>query len=323
MKNVAFALIALTALYAHSGAANASYPEQPIRIIVPFAPGGIADTTARVIGEDIAQQLGQPVIVDNRPGGATIIGTGVVAHAKPDGYTLLMGSTNVSTNAALYNKLPYDTDRDLAPVALSMTLPGAIVVNPALPITNYAELLAYARAHPGKLNYASVGQGSFPHLALEKLMQATAVKMTHVPYKGYAPAIMAVLSGEADLLASDLPGAMAYLKSGKLRAIALTGAKRAAVLPDVATIQESGAPQYEAVGWLGIMAPAGTPAAVIGTLNEAINKAMRKPGIAARFTVQGAEVVTESPADFRKFLDKNRKGWEQVIKAANISLESP
>lgn len=323
MKKLFISLLAASALAGLTGIAHAAYPDRPIRIIVPFAPGGIADTTARVIGRDLSAQLGQSVFVDNRPGGAAVIGAGLVARSPADGYTLLMGTTNISTNPSLYKKLPYDADKDLTPVALTMTIPGAIVINPSLPINTFAELVAYGKAHPGKLNYSSVGQGSFPHLALEMLNQKTSVQMVHVPYKGYAPAITAVLSSEADLLASDLPGALPYIRSGKLRVLAITGSRRVAVLPNIATIQEDGVAGYEAVGWLGIMAPAGTPAEVITLLNGAINKAMKKQANASFFVDQGVDVVTADPAAFKQFLVQNKNGWEKVIKAANISLELP
>ncbi len=319
MKKLLTALITVSAFGGWVNAAQAAYPDRPIHIIVPFAPGGIADTTARVIAADLGTQLGQSVIVENRPGGAAIIGAGLVARAEPDGYTLLMGTTNISTNPSLYRKLPYDTDKDLTPVALTMTIPGAIIVNPELPVKTFKELVSYSKAHPGKLNYSSVGQGSFPHLAIESLSQKTSMKMLHVPYKGFAPAITAVLSGEVNLLASDVPGALPYIRSGKVRVLATTSSKRVAVLPDVPTAQEEGVADYEAIGWLGIMAPGATPVKVVALLNKAINKALQKPKIAKFFGDQGVDVVVADPSMFKHFLVKNRANWEKVIKAAHIA----
>jgi tripartite-type tricarboxylate transporter receptor subunit TctC len=305
----------------HAAPARAAYPERPVKIIVPFAPGGIADGTARLIAAELSARFGQPVLVENRPGGAAIIGTQAVAKAPADGYTLLMGSTNVSTNGALYKKLPYDAEKDLTPVALALTLPGAIITHPSLPVKNFGELIAYARRNPEKISYASVGLGSFSHLAVEGLTQRAAVKMVHVPYKGYAPAITSVLSGETELLASDLQGALPYLQAGKLNVLAVTGTKRVSVLPDVPTVQEAGIKDYQAVAWLGVLAPAGTPAPIVSLLNAEINKAMQKPNVVHRYTEQGIDLFTGDPNAFKKFLDENRAAWERIIKAGNISLE--
>lgn len=313
------ALIPVAALYA--GPAQAAYPDKPVKIVVPFAPGGIADGTARLIAAELSARFGQPVLVENRPGGAAIIGTQAVAKAPADGYTLLMGSTNVSTNGALYKKLPYDAEKDLTPVALALTLPGAIITHPSLPAKNFGELISYARGNPEKISYASVGLGSFSHLAVEGLTQRASVKMVHVPYKGYAPAITSVISGETQLLASDLQGALPYLQAGKLNVLAVTGARRVSVLPDVPTVHEAGIKDYQAVAWLGVLAPAGTPASIVSLLNAEINKAMQKPNVVQRYTEQGIDLFHGDPNAFKKFLDENRAAWERIIKAGNISLE--
>jgi tripartite-type tricarboxylate transporter receptor subunit TctC len=305
----------------HAGPVHAAYPDKPIKIIVPFAPGGIADSTARLIAAELYTNLGQPVIVENRPGGAAIIGTQAVAKAPADGYTLLMASTNVSTNSALYKKLPYDAEKDLTPVALAVTIPGAIVAPSSLPVNSFKDLISYAQQNPDKISYASVGQGSFSHLAVEGLIQRTSAKIVHIPYKGYAPAITSVLSSETQLLASDLQGALPYLQAGKLKVLAVTGAKRVAVLPDVPTVQEMGVKDYQAVGWLGLMAPAGTPSKIVSLLNAQVNKAMHKPGAVQRYTEQGVDIFVGDPGAFKKFLNENKANWEKVIKAANISLD--
>jgi tripartite-type tricarboxylate transporter receptor subunit TctC len=321
-KLLATLLMTITpALALHVGSAQAAYPDRPIKIIVPFAPGGIADGTARHIAAELSANLGQPVIVDNRPGGAAIIGTQLVAKAPADGYTLLMATTNVSTNSALYKKLPYDAEKDLVPVALAVTIPGVIVAPTSLPVKNFNELISYAQQNPNKINYASVGPGSFPHLAVEGLTQKTSTKMVHVPYKGYAPAITSVLAGETQLLASDVQGALPYVQAGKLKVLAVTGVKPVSVLPGVPTVQEMGVKDYQAVGWLGLMAPAGTPAQIVSLLNAEVNKAMHKPAAIQRYTDRGVDVFTGDPAAFKKFLNENKADWEKVIKAANITLD--
>ncbi|MDB5822130.1 MAG: h16 [Herminiimonas sp.] len=302
-------------------AAHAAYPEKPIRIIVPFAPGGIADGTARVIGNGLAIRFNQSVIVENRPGGGAIIGTTVVAKAPGDGYTLLLGSTNISTNPSLYKSLPYDAEKELKPVSLVMLLPAALVVPSSLPVKSFGDLLSYAKEKPGKINYSSVGLGSYPHLAIESLVQKTGVKMTHVPYKGFAPATMAVLSGEVELLASDVPSALQYIQSGKVRALAVTGAKRLAVLPNVPTVQEEGVKDYDVVGWLGIMAPSDTPPEIVNLLNSEINKIMQSPDVQKRFAEQGVDTPVGDPAAFKQFLTQKKAEWEKVIRAGKISLD--
>jgi tripartite-type tricarboxylate transporter receptor subunit TctC len=308
-------------LMLHAGSVYAAYPERPIQIVVPFAPGGIADGTARLIAAGLSTNLGKPVIVENRPGGAAIIGIQAVAKAPADGYTLLLGSTNISTNSALFKKLPYNVEKDLAPVALAVTIPGVIITHPSLPVKTFSELVSFAHQNPGKISYASVGPGSFSHLTVEGLKQKTATQMLHVPYKGYSPAITSVLSGETHLLASDLQGALQYLKAGKVNALAVTGVKRISVLPDVPTVQELGVKDYQAIAWLGVMAPAGTPQQIVSLLNAEINKIMQKSEVRKRYMAQGADVFSGDADAFKKFLNENRKAWEAVIRAANITLD--
>jgi tripartite-type tricarboxylate transporter receptor subunit TctC len=301
--------------------AHAAYPDKPIKIVVPFAPGGIADATARAVAQGLSKRLQQSVIVENRPGGAAIIGISAVAKAPPDGYTLLLGSTNISTNPALYKKLPYDAEKELAPVALVMLLPAALIVPSSLPVKSFKELLTYAKENPGKIAYSSVGLGSYPHLAIESLVQKTATTMTHVPYKGFAPATLAVLSGEVQLLASDLPSALQYIQSGKVRALAVTGTERSPVLPTVPTVQEEGVKGYETLGWLGIMAPAGTPKEIVTLLNTEINKILQTRDVQQRFAEQGVDIPVRSIEEFDQFLAQRKADWGKVIKAGKISLD--
>ena len=311
----------IAAIAASAAAAADSYPTRPVKIVVSFAPGGIADTTGRIIANGLTASLGKPFIVENRPGNAAIVGISMVAKAAPDGYTLLLANTNVSTNQALYKDLPYDAERELIPVANAVITPAVLVANPGVPVKSFADLLALARAKPGQINYASVGLGSFPHLAMEMLSQAAGVKLVHVSYKGFAPAVTAVLAGEVEILASDVPTALPHIEAGKLRALAATGARRFPVLPDLPTIAESGVAGYEAVGWLGIMAPTGTPAEIVTLLNREINAALSKPEIVQRYAAEGSVIATGSPADFAAFLKQNRERWVKVITTGNIRAE--
>jgi tripartite-type tricarboxylate transporter receptor subunit TctC len=308
-------------LVVFSGMAQAQYPDRATRLIVPFPPGGIADGSARIIAQHLSDAWGKPVVVENRPGAASIVAFTAVVKAAPDGYTLLYANTNIATNPALYANLPYDAERDLMPVALGIVTPGILVVNPASRIKSFGELVATAKQEPGKLTFASVGIGSFPHLALERLKQMAAVELLHVPYKGFGPATTAILANEVDTLALDSTGAIGHVKAGKMRALAATGGRRLAALPDVPTVAELGLAGYEAVGWLGVMAPAGTPREVIAKLNAEINRGVAKPETAARFAAQGVEASGGSPEDFGAFIQRQRAGWSAVIRTGNIKGE--
>ncbi|HTY65725.1 MAG TPA: tripartite tricarboxylate transporter substrate binding protein [Alphaproteobacteria bacterium] len=323
MSLIRRALLGLGA-FAALAAAQASaqtYPSRPVKIIVSFAPGGIADTTGRLIAQGLSTAFDKPVVVENRPGAGAIVGIALVAKAAPDGYTLLLANTNVSTNPALYAQLPYDADRELIPVANAVVTPAVLVVHPSVPVTNIHEFLELARAKPGQIDYASVGVGSFPHLAMEMLDQMADLKLVHVPYKGFAPAVTAVMAGEVQVLASDVPTALPNIQAGKLKALAATGTRRFAVLPDVPTLAEKEIPGYEAVGWLGIMAPAGTPREIVLRLNAEINRILTAPDIVARYEKDGGELVPGTPEEFAAFLARNRERWVKVITAGHIRAE--
>ena len=318
----ALAGLAALVLAAAPGAAGAEpYPARPVKIVVSFVPGGIADTTARVIGAQLTASLGKPFVVENRPGAGAIVGITTVAKSPPDGYTLLEANTNVATNSALYRDLPYDADRDLIPVANAILSPAALVVNPALQVRTMAEFVALAKSEPGRINYASVGIGSFPHLALEMLNQMAGIKLVHVPYKGYAPALTAVLANEAQVLASDIPAALPHLQTGKLRALGGTGANRIPILPDMPTIAETGLAGFDAAGWLGFMAPAGTSREIVDLLNAEINRALRTKEVAERFTSQGAYPVPGTPREFGDFIQREKARWAVVITRGGIKAE--
>lgn len=312
-----FALLAVCA----ADALAQSYPVRPIRYIVGQAPGGSSDTLARLITPRAGDGLGQQVVVDNRPGATGIIGAEVVARATPDGYTLLQVSTSLATNPAMHAKLPYDSARAFAPIALLSQQPNLFLVHPSLPVKNIKELIAYAKAKPGQLNFASSGTGGSQHLAGELLKGMTGIEMTHIAYKGTPPALVDVLAGRVALMSSTMPPALPHVKSGKVRAIAVTSARRSPAVPDVPTVAESGVPGYEAIAWQGLVAPAGTPRPIIARINAEFVKVLRQPDIAAKLNEQGYETVGSSPEFFTEHIRSELVKWMKVIKAAGI--ESP
>jgi len=310
-------LVAL-ALSAATLADAQSYPSRPIRYIVPQAPGGSSDTLARIVTQRAAEGLGQQLVVDNRPGATGIIGAEVVARANADGHTLLQVATSHATNPAMQAKLPYETLRDFAAISLLSQQPNIWLVHPSLPIRNLKELIAYAKSKPGQINFASSGTGGSQHLAGELLKSMTGIEMTHVPYKGSPPALVDLLAGRVPLMSSTMPPALPHIKTGKVRVIAVTSAKRSAVLPDVPTVAESGVPGYEAIAWQGLVAPAGTPKAVIVRLNAEFVKALKQPDIAAKLNEQGFETVASTPEWFAQYTKTEIGKWSKVIRAAGI-----
>ena len=313
-------LVALSLSFALAGtvALAQPYPAKPVKIIVPFPPGGIADATARTIANHLSETWGKPFLVESRPGAGTILGIMAVVKAPADGYTLLYATTNIATNPGIYANLPYDATRDLVPVALAVVAPGAIVVHPSFSARTLAELIALAKEKPELLTYSSAGVGSYPHLALEQFQQLSGTKLTHVPYKGFAPALMAVLGNEVTVFASDLQTALPHLKAGKVRALAVTAAKRMRALPDVAPVADLGLADYEAVSWAGIMAPAGTPREIVLKLNAEIIRGLNQPQTATRFEENGVEPGTGSPEDFGAYVQHSRTRWAGVIRKGGI-----
>ncbi len=322
MSRFLFALLFAGAVLLEPGvAASQNYPTRQIHIVVTFPPGGNADTVARLVADKLTQKLGQPVIVENKPGAASIVGTGAVIQAPADGYMLLQAGTNISTNPALGQKTPYDAARDLVPVILLVTVPAVVVVNPLLPVGTLAQLITYAKSRPGEVNYGSAGNGSFPHLAMEKLAQETGIKMTHVPFRGFGPAMIGLLRNDISLLASDIPGALEHVQAGKLRALAVTGNARMAQLPDVPTIAEAGVRDYDGVGFLGIVARSGTPPEAIEVLNREINRALETPEIRKHIARSGLVGGGGTPADFAAFLARDKAIWTKVIATGGIKAE--
>jgi tripartite-type tricarboxylate transporter receptor subunit TctC len=294
-----------------------AYPSQPVHLVVGLAPGGGVDILARLIGDGLSRRLGVPFIVDNRPGAATNIATEFVVKAAPDGYTLLQVATPAAINGSLYGNLGFDFIRDIAPVASIGRSTLVVVVNPSFPARTLAELVAYAKANPGKANYGSSGIGTPLHVAAELFCLATGIRMIHVPYRGSAPALADLLGGQVEVMFSD-PSALPLIQSGKLRALAVTTARRWDELPDVPSVGESIA-GYEASVWQGVGAPRDTPADVVATLNTAINAAMADAGIKARLAALGFTPFASSPAEFGRFIADETAKWARVVRTANIN----
>ena len=301
--------------------ADSAFPVRPIRLIVPYPPGGSTDPAARLIASEIGPRLGQSVVVENRAGAAGAIGTEAAARAAPDGYTLLFHTSVISTDPTLKKNAPYDVKRDLAPVTLAVTGPYLLVVNPGLPVRNVGELIAYAKANPGKLSFGSAGQGSSGHLIGELFKKAAGIEMVHVPYKGGGPSIVGLVGNEVQLVFDTFSGSRALAESGKLRAIAVTSASRSGLMPDVPTVSESGLKDFSAVYWLGVFAPAKTPAAVIDKIHGSIKQALESPSVRARTLEQGNVPQALGPAEFARILDADIQRYRAIIESARISLD--
>ena len=292
-----------------------AYPSRPVRLIVPFPPGGGAEICARLIGQWLSERLGQPFIIDNRPGAGTNIGTEAVVRAPPDGHTLLLVNAANAINATLYDKLNFNFIRDIAPVDGIMSVPSVMVVHPSLPAKSVPELIAYAKANPGKLSMASGGIGSGSHVAGELFKMMAGVNMVHVPYRGVAPALTDLLGGQVQVMAASSAASIEYIRSSKLRALAVTGPTRTDVLPDIPSVGEF-LPGYEASGWFGVGAPRNTPGEIIDRLNNEINAGLADPKIKARFAELGGTVLGGSAADFGKFVADETEKWSKVVKFA-------
>ena len=316
----ALAGVAALGLASHAARAQ-SFPSRPIRIVVPYSPGGGADTTARLIAPKLQEALGQSVVVDNRPGAGGMIGDDLVAKAAPDGHTLLLGAFAHAVNPSLVPKMSFRTPDDFAPVSLLVTVPELLVITPSHPAKSVAELVALARAQPGKLSYGSSGNGSAQHLAAELFKLRTGTDIQHVPYKGGSLAVADVAAGHVPFYFGNMSSALPLARAGRVRALAVTSVKRSAAAPDVPTIAEAGVQGCDISEWNALLAPAGTPAAVLDRLHAEIAKIMRMPDIVAKFADLGADAIGSTPAELAAFLRAEMAKWAEVVKAANIRIE--
>ena len=298
------------------------YPNKPIRIVAPFPPGGPVDILSRMIGNKLAQSLGQAVVVDNRAGAGGNIGSEVVAKSAPDGYTLLMGFVGThAINPSLYSKMPYDNVKDFEPVSLVAEVTIVLVVNPSVPATSINELIALARSRPGELTFGSPGHGTPQHLAGELFNSIAEVKMLHVPYKGAVPAITDLLGGQISMIFSSMPPALPHMKSGKLRALGVTSTTRSPVTPELPTIAESGLKGYVVNNWYGILAPRGTPKEIVAKLNAEIVKILNMPDVKESLSIQGAEPSTSTPQQFAAYIKEETEKWAKIVKNSGVKVD--
>jgi tripartite-type tricarboxylate transporter receptor subunit TctC len=302
-------------------AAAQQYPTKAIRFVVPFAPGGGTDIIGRVVAQALNDALGQPVVVDNRGGAGSTLGTEIVAKSPADGYTILFGNISLAFNATLYTKLRYDTIRDLAPISLSAVQPNILVIHPGLPAKNLKEFIELARAHPGKYNYASAGTGSGTHLAAELLKLQTKIDIVHVPYKGTGPALTDLLGGQINMMVSTFASALPHVKSGRMRALGVTTVKRSPAAPDVPTLIEGGVAGYDYSTWYGLLAPAGTPKPIIEMLNASNRKVLARDDIKQKLESQGVDPIVNTPAEFSTYMKSETEKWGKVVKATGAKAE--
>jgi tripartite-type tricarboxylate transporter receptor subunit TctC len=302
--------------------AQGAYPSKPIRIVVPFAAAGTTDILARAVGNEMQKAMGQPVVVENRPGAGGNLGSDVVAKAAPDGYTLLVGAVSPQAiNVTLYPKMPYDVMRDFVHITLIAAVPNVLEVHPSVPVKTVKELIALAKSKPGQLTYASSGSGTSIHLSAELFKTMAGVDMLHIPYKGSGPAITDLVGGQVQLMFDNLPSSIAQIKAGKLRAIAVTTLKRSPALPDVPTIAESGLPGYDASSWFGMHAPAGTSKDIVQKLYQVVSKSLHTSEMTERLATQGAEAVGNTPEEFTEFVRAEIAKWAKVVKASGARVD--
>ena len=313
-------LAALALSLAAAAAQAQAWPSKPLRYIVPFPPGAFNDSLGRIMSSELPKALGQPVVVENRPGGNTIIGTEAAAKAAPDGYTLFGAALPFAVIQSLY-KTPFDVTKDFVPITLAGVTPNLLVANPNAPFNSVRELLAFAKANPGKLNYASTGNGTSNHLSFELFKAMTGTAITHVPYKGSAPAVTDLIAGQVQVMFDNTPNVLPQVKAGKLKALGVSSKKRSSLTPDVPTVDEAGVPGYEVSVWFGILAPAGTPRDIVQRLNAEMVKIIRSPEITDRFARAGVEPVASTPEYFSDFLKAEVARWAKVVQDANIKAD--
>jgi tripartite-type tricarboxylate transporter receptor subunit TctC len=313
-------LCAVLAAWAAGGFAQ-SYPTKPVRVVVPSSPGGGTDIIARILAPELAKRLGQQFVIDNRPGAGTMIGIEIVAKSPADGYVLLMTPSTLAINSALYKKVPYDPVRDFAPITELISSPSIIVVHPSVPVKTVKELIAFARARPGQMNYASAGTGTYPHMTMELFQSMAKVKMVHIPYKGTGPAMIDMLAGHTAVMAGTILSVMPYVRSGRLRALGITSKERSPVVPEIPTVSEAALPGFESVQWYGFLAPAKTPREIVVRLHAEAARILQQPETKSRFASDGADAVGDTPEDFTRFVQSELVKWAKVARDAGIKSE--
>ena len=322
MRRITAVLFAIAFACVGSAQAEPAYPGKPVKIIVPFPPGGSTDIVARAIGERLQAALGQPFVVDNKAGASGNIGMGEAVRSPADGYTLVLGAPQTLTiNPQIFANLPFDPQKDLAPIAVIASVPNVLVVTNKLPVKTPQELLAYAKANPGKLNYGSSSIGGTPHLSAEMFKAMTDTSIVHVPYKGSAPAVQDLVGGQIEMMFDNLPAALPQIRAGNLRALAVTTLKRSPSAPDLPTLDESGLKGFDSQGWFALLAPVGTPAAILEKINAEVNKALATPEFRERLQAVGAEPVGGTIDDFKQRIRQETERWAKVIKFANIKAQ--
>jgi len=299
----------------------AAWPERPIQLVVPIGPGSYPDILARIIAPKLSEELGQTIIIDNRPGAGTNIGTAHAAKAAPDGYTLLLHSVVTTISASLYSNLTYDPRKDFAPISQLSWVPNVVVVNPSLPVKTMPELVDYGRKNPGKLRFASAGAGATTHLAGELLKMAADIDLQHVPYSQISQGFSDVMSGQIEMVIPNLPTMVGQMKAGRVRALAVTGANRSPAFPDLPTVAESGFPGFEVVSWHGLVAPAGTPPEIVSRVHQAAIKVLKDPKVAELIAQQGAVIVGSSPSEYAAYIRSETDRWAKVITKAGIRID--
>lgn len=318
---IALAVLAAATLAPLGTAIAQSYPTRAISLVVPFPPGGPTDLVARVIAQQMSAQMGQPVVVDNRPGANGNIAGAAVSRATPDGYTVLYNTSSITLSPALYKNLGYDVKKDLAPVGSTAVVPLALVVNPSIPANTVQEFIAYAKANPGKLSYGSAGNGNVTHLVAYQFAQLNGIEATHIPYRGSAPANVDLVAGQTHFMTDTINSVAGFIRDNRMKLLGVTTAKRIALFPDAPTLGESGMPGFEAGAWQGMMVPAGTPADVVNRLNTELNKALKSTEVQERLAKQGAETLGSTPAEYGAYIDSELKRWGALVKATGISLD--
>ena len=323
LKRVAALVLAGLCTFAVAASAQTqAYPNRPIRFVIPYPPGGASDVTARTLGAKLSESLGQPVVIENRPGANGIIALENVAKSPPDGYTLLMANLGPNAiNAVIYSKLPYDSINDFTPIILTTLVPQILVVNPALPITSVRELIAMAKAQPGRITFASAGNGASNHLSGELFRSMAGIEITHVPYKGDTPAMTDVIAGQVVMMFPTAIAATPHVKGGRLRALAVSSIKRVGSLPDLPTVDEAGVPGFEAVSWGGVMGPAGMPRDIVNKLNAEFARILKLPDVSEKLAGLGAEVVASTPEEFARYLQAEIAKWGKVARDAKVKLD--